>query len=176
MKVGIIGLGRMGEGMSRRLIKCGHEVHGYRNNVAKAQEQFQKGYISGYTDSLESLVQVVHEGTEMTGKVPGVFLMVVPAETVEETLNDYYDIVVKATLLLIMAIPILKKADAGQKGCLNLASNILTVVLVVVFMVWTVDTVLWLGAEIQQSPLVRQFLMPSPQVSLPPNVHNLMIS
>jgi 6-phosphogluconate dehydrogenase len=74
--------------MSRRLIKCGHEVHGYRNNVAKAQEQFQKGYISGYTDSLESLVQVVHEGTEMTGKVPGVFLMVVPAETVEETLND----------------------------------------------------------------------------------------
>ena len=45
MKVGIIGLGRMGEGMSRRMIKAGIEVHGYRNNYAKAQEQFEKGYI-----------------------------------------------------------------------------------------------------------------------------------
>ena len=88
MKVGMIGLGRMGEGMSRRLIKAGHEVHGYRNNYEKACEQFEKGYISGCTTSLESLVQVVHEGTEMTGKVPGVFMMVVPAETVEDTLDE----------------------------------------------------------------------------------------
>ena len=88
MKVGMIGLGRMGEGMSRRLIKAGHEVHGYRNNYAKAEEQFEKGYISGCTTSLESLVQVIHEGSPMTGKVPGVFMMVVPAETVEDTLDE----------------------------------------------------------------------------------------
>ena len=43
MKVGIIGLGRMGEGMSRRMIKAGSEVHGYRNNVQKAEEQYEKG-------------------------------------------------------------------------------------------------------------------------------------
>ena len=55
MKVGMIGLGRMGEGMSRRMIKAGIEVHGYRNNVKKAEEQYEKGYISGYTTSLESL-------------------------------------------------------------------------------------------------------------------------
>ena len=60
MKVGIIGLGRMGEGMSRRMIKAGHEVHGYRNNVKKAEEQYEKGYISGYTTSL-GLVQVVKQ-------------------------------------------------------------------------------------------------------------------
>ena len=30
MKVGIIGLGRMGEGMSRRMIKAGIETWGYR--------------------------------------------------------------------------------------------------------------------------------------------------
>ena len=53
MKVGMIGLGRMGEGMSRRLIDAGHEVWGYRNNYAKAQEQFEAGYISGCTTSLE---------------------------------------------------------------------------------------------------------------------------
>ena len=42
MKVGMIGLGRISEGMSRRMIKAGIEVHGYRNNVA-AEEQYEKG-------------------------------------------------------------------------------------------------------------------------------------
>ena len=81
MKVGMIGLGRMGEGMSRRLIAEGHEVWGYRNNYEKANEQFEKGYISGCTTSVESLVQVVHSH-KTTGETPGVFMMVVPAETV----------------------------------------------------------------------------------------------
>ena len=42
MKIGIIGLGRMGEGMSRRLIANGHEVWGYRNNYEKACEQYER--------------------------------------------------------------------------------------------------------------------------------------
>ncbi|WLW37051.1 6-phosphogluconate dehydrogenase [Synechococcus phage S-MS29] len=95
MKVGMIGLGRMGEGMSRRMIAAGHEVHGYRNNVKKAEAQYEAGYISGYTTSVESLVQVVHSGAAIYGEKsgetvyqPGVFMMVVPAETVEETIND----------------------------------------------------------------------------------------
>ena len=83
MKVGMIGLGRMGEGMSRRLIAAGHEVHGYRNNVKKAEEQYEQGYISGYTTSLESIVQVVRTGvgtlTQEESKSPGVLMMVVPA-------------------------------------------------------------------------------------------------
>ena len=91
MKVGLIGLGRMGEGMSRRMIKAGIEVHGYRNNYEKACKQFEEGYISGCTTSLESLVQVVHTTDGVftdTAKVPGIFMMVVPAETVEDTLNE----------------------------------------------------------------------------------------
>ena len=35
MRVGLIGLGRMGEGMSRRMMKEGIEVYGYRRNFAK---------------------------------------------------------------------------------------------------------------------------------------------
>ena len=91
MKVGIIGLGRMGEGMSRRMMAKGIEVHGYRNNYAKAQEQFEAGYISGCTTSIQSLVQVVHNGRGVFGDPgfqPGIFMMVVPAETVEDTLNE----------------------------------------------------------------------------------------
>ena len=109
MKVGIIGLGRMGEGMSRRMIKAGIEVHGYRNNVQKANEQFEKGYISGYATSLESLVQVVHSQKSIYGeksgetiitKAPGVFMMVVPAETVEETLNELLQFCVEGDIII----------------------------------------------------------------------------
>ena len=107
MKVGMIGLGRMGEGMSRRLIAAGHEVHGYRNNVKKAEAQYEAGYISGYTTSLESLSQVVHTGTSIYGEksgetiyTPAVFMMVVPAETVEETLNELLSFCVEGDIII----------------------------------------------------------------------------
>ena len=73
MKVGLIGLGRMGEGMSRRMMKAGIEVWGYRRNYAKAQEAYEAGYVSGVAASLESLVQVVHNQDGMVGKAPGIF-------------------------------------------------------------------------------------------------------
>jgi len=91
MKVGIIGLGRMGEGMSRRMIKAGIETWGYRNNVEKAEKQYEAGYISGFTTSLKYLVQAVKsDATSHTsaGKIPGIFQLVIPAELVEETIND----------------------------------------------------------------------------------------
>jgi 6-phosphogluconate dehydrogenase len=82
MKVGLIGLGRMGEGMSRRMMKEGIEVWGYRRNYAKAEEAFEKGYVSGVTTSIELLCN------EVKSKGPGVFMMVVPAENVEDTINE----------------------------------------------------------------------------------------
>ena len=151
MKVGLIGLGRMGEGMSRRMLKAGIEVHGYRNNYAKAQEQYEKGYISGCASSLESLVQVVHTN-KTTGQTPGVFMMVVPAETVEDTLNELLQFCVEGDIIIDHGNSNLRTLDTEQKGCLTWASNILTVVLVVVFTVWSVDTVLWLVVQILQYP------------------------
>ena len=94
MKVGLIGLGRMGEGMSRRMIKAGIEVHGYRNNVKKAEEQYEKGYISGYTTSIQNLVQVIG------GKGPGIYMMVVPAENVEDTLNELLQFCVEGDIII----------------------------------------------------------------------------
>ena len=91
MKVGIIGLGRMGEGMSRRMMKEGIEVWGYRRNYEKAQEAFEKGYVSGVATTLENLVQIVKTDGKMYtsgGEVPGIFQLVIPAELVEDTLNE----------------------------------------------------------------------------------------
>ena len=82
MKVGIIGLGRMGEGMSRRMMKADIEVWGYRRNYKKAEEAFENGYVSGVTTSIELLCK------EVKSKGPGIFMMVVPAETTQETLDE----------------------------------------------------------------------------------------
>jgi len=82
MRVGLIGLGRMGEGMSRRMMKSDIEVWGYRRNYDKAQEAFEKGYVDGVTVDIASLCSTVKE------RGPGIFMMVVPAETVEDTLNE----------------------------------------------------------------------------------------
>tara|TARA_B100001758_G_scaffold210308_1_gene192995 strand:+ start:176 stop:1195 length:1020 start_codon:yes stop_codon:yes gene_type:complete len=82
MKVGIIGLGRMGLGMSRRMMRDGIEVWGYRRNYEKAQEAYENGYVDGVTTDIQTLVQTVRSNG------PGIFMMVVPAETVEDTLNE----------------------------------------------------------------------------------------
>ena len=81
------------------------------------------------------------------------------------------DYVVKATLLLIMAIAILRTVGKEKSVLQNLASHILTVMLIVIFVMWTVDTTLWLGAEILQSPLVKIFFTISEPGNLPPNIH-----
>ena len=99
MKVGLIGLGRMGEGMSRRMMKTGIEVYGYRRNVAKAQEAAANGYITAAADSLESLVQVVHQD-DLAGKVPGIFQLVIPAELVEDTLDELLPLCMEGDIII----------------------------------------------------------------------------
>ena len=91
MKVGIIGLGRVGESMSRRMIKEGHEVWGYRNNYEKSCEQYEAGYINGCVTSLEYLVRAVkNDGKKYTsaGSVPGIFQLAIPTKAVEETIDE----------------------------------------------------------------------------------------
>ena len=82
MRVGIIGLGRMGEGMSRRMMKAGIETWGYRRNYVKAEALYELGYVSGVTTSIGHLCNVVKE------EGPGIFQMVVPAENVEDTIDE----------------------------------------------------------------------------------------
>jgi hypothetical protein len=70
-----------------------------------------------------------------------------------------------------MAIAILRTVGKEKSTLQNLASHILTVMLIAIFVMWAVDTTLWLGAEILQSPLVKIFFMTSEHGSLPPNIH-----
>jgi len=165
MKVGLIGLGRMGEGMSRRMLKAGIEVWGYRRNYAKAQEAYEAGYVSGVATNLESLVQVVHDQHGLIGKAPGIFQLVIPAELVEETLNELLPFCMEGDIIIDHGNSNFKDSRRRQTGLLSWAYRILTVALVVVFMAWSVDTVLWLGVQILQYPFALQSLGHSHQVS-----------
>ena len=92
MKVGMIGLGRTGEGMSRRMIEKGIEVWGYSSsNYENACGQYEAGHLSGCVTSLEYLVQAVKSDSlryTSAGKVPGIFQITLPEVKVEDTLDE----------------------------------------------------------------------------------------
>ena len=107
MKVGVIGLGRMGEGMSQRMTNKDIEVYGYRRNYEKAQ-QLEGGPIKQAASSIEELVRLTTRN-EIYGekscetielRQPGVFLMVVPAETVEDTLNELLQFCMEGDIII----------------------------------------------------------------------------
>jgi 6-phosphogluconate dehydrogenase (decarboxylating) len=104
MKVGIIGLGRIGEGMGRRMIKEGIEVWGYSStNYESACGQYEAGYISGCVTSLEYLVQAVKsDGLRYTsaGKVPGVFQITLPEKKVEDTLDELLPLLEEGDIII----------------------------------------------------------------------------
>ena len=168
MKVGLIGLGRMGEGMSRRMIKAGIEVHGYRNNYKKAEEQYEKGYISGCTTSLESLVQVVHTAEGLftdTARVPGIFMMVVPAETVEDTLNELLQFCVEGDIIIDHGNSNFKDSRRRAERLSKMGIQYLDCGTSGGVYGLERDTVLWLVVQILQYPLALQSLGHSHQVS-----------
>ena len=55
MRIGIVGLGRMGKNMALRLLQGGHEVVVYNRTVQKVDEMEKKGAIGAR--SLEELVE-----------------------------------------------------------------------------------------------------------------------
>ena len=95
MKVGIIGLGRMGEGMSRRLMKAGIETWGYRRNLKKAEEAYEKGYVDGVCYTIPQLSEVIRRQGG-----PAIFMMVVPAENVEGTLQEILDVAKEGDIII----------------------------------------------------------------------------
>ena len=87
MRVAMIGLGRMGEGMSRRMLRADIEVYGYRRNYEKALEAKEKGYVTDVAKDLEELASKVRN-TKTDKKAPAIFQLIIPAELVEDTINE----------------------------------------------------------------------------------------
>jgi 6-phosphogluconate dehydrogenase len=78
-QLGMIGLGRMGGNMARRLMRGGHEVIGF-SATAKTREAFAKETGAFAASSLDELVSSL--------KPPRVIWLMVPAAAVDGTLED----------------------------------------------------------------------------------------
>jgi len=79
MQIGMIGLGRMGGNMARRLMAAGHEVAVY-SATAKTRETFAKETGAFAASSIDELVTKL--------KPPRVVWVMVPAAVTDETLNE----------------------------------------------------------------------------------------
>ena len=80
MELGMIGLGRMGGNMARRLIKkTGHEVIGYATTL-KTRDAFAKETGAVAASSLNEFVSTLIP--------PRLIWLMIPAAVVDETLNN----------------------------------------------------------------------------------------
>jgi 6-phosphogluconate dehydrogenase len=123
MKVGMIGLGHIGEGMSRRMINDGIEVWGYGSNYEKAEEQYEAGYISGCVTEIKYLVRAVKsDGKQFTsaGVVPGIFHLVIPAHTVDDTLDELIPLLEESDIIIDHSNRDITKCQELEKYCSKL--------------------------------------------------------
>jgi 6-phosphogluconate dehydrogenase len=68
MKIGMVGLGKMGGNMTTRLLKGGHEVVVYDRNVDAVQEAVKEGAVA--SDSLEDMVRRLDQPRAIWVMVP----------------------------------------------------------------------------------------------------------
>jgi 6-phosphogluconate dehydrogenase len=80
MELGLIGLGRMGANMSRRLLRDGHRVVGFARHAETVHGLVSDGSISAGATSLADLVQQL--------PAPRAIWLMVPAAAVDDTLAE----------------------------------------------------------------------------------------
>src|SRR5207245_2668642 len=91
MQLGMIGLGRMGGNMTRRLMRGGHEVVVY-TTTAKTRDAFAKETGAVAASSLDDLVSRL--------KPPRAIWLMVPAAAVDQTLGDLGRAIHKGDILV----------------------------------------------------------------------------
>ena len=124
MKVGMIGLGRTGEGMSRRMIEKGIEVWGYSSSsYENACGQYEAGYISGCVTSIEYLVQAVKSDAKKftsAGRIPGIFQITLPEVKVEDTLDELLPLLEEGDIIIDYSNTDITKCQELEKYCSKL--------------------------------------------------------
>ncbi|TMC23839.1 MAG: decarboxylating 6-phosphogluconate dehydrogenase [Chloroflexi bacterium] len=79
MELGMVGIGRMGANMAKRLMRAGHTCIGYARRWEAVQERINDGSIKAGATSLQDLVQKL--------STPRIIWLMVPAASVDATLE-----------------------------------------------------------------------------------------
>ena len=91
MQVGMVGLGRMGMNMARRLLRSGHEVVAYNRTPQKTEEVAKEGAVGAYT--LSEMVEKL--------AVPRIVWIMLPAgAAVEDHLVAFKDLLSKGDVVI----------------------------------------------------------------------------
>ncbi len=91
MQIGLVGLGRMGMNMARRLLREGHQVVAYNRTPTKTEEVMQEGATGAFSLG------------ELTGKLtpPRVIWLMLPAgQTVDDHLNELAGLLTPGDILI----------------------------------------------------------------------------
>ena len=98
MQIAMIGLGRMGMNMARRLLRAGHEVHAYNRTPSKTKELAEEGARPAY--SIEQLVRnlstprvvwlMLPAGEPIDTQLEGLAPLCQPGDIVVDGGNSYY--------------------------------------------------------------------------------------
>ncbi|HEY5215987.1 MAG TPA: decarboxylating 6-phosphogluconate dehydrogenase [Pseudolabrys sp.] len=92
MKLGLVGLGRMGANMSRRWLLNGHTVLGYARHADTVEALVKDGAISGGATSLPDLVAKL--------ETPRIIWLMVPAASVDDTLNQLVPVLAAGDIVI----------------------------------------------------------------------------
>tara|TARA_R110002050_G_scaffold225732_2_gene361601 strand:+ start:102 stop:584 length:483 start_codon:yes stop_codon:yes gene_type:complete len=124
MKVGLIGLGRTGEGMSRRMLAKGIEVWGYSStNYENACGQYEAGHLSGCVTSLEYLVLAVKSDSKQytsAGRIPGIFQITLPEQKAEDILDELLPLLEEGDIIIDHSTSDIRKCQELEKYCSKL--------------------------------------------------------
>jgi len=80
MELGLIGLGRMGANMAKRLLRAGHTCVGYARHASTEETRLKDGSITSGATSVADLVNQLSR--------PRAVWLMVPAASVDATLDD----------------------------------------------------------------------------------------
>ena len=116
MQLGMIGLGRMGANMVRRLLKDGHQCVVFDRSPKAVQELAGEKAVG--SSSLNDLVSKLDK--------PRAIWLMVPAAAVEKTIAELLPHLERTTSSLTAAIPITSTTSVGRRNWQQDASITLT--------------------------------------------------
>lgn len=108
-KIGIIGLGRMGMGMSERLLKNKFKVVAYNRSSDKTKKIIKKGAIGAF--SIEELIEKLGKGKKI------IWMMLPAGKPTDEMIKKLLKILSKGDIIIDGANDFYKNAEKHAKLC-----------------------------------------------------------